>query len=119
AFLLATLSALVGLKISLVADFLFYCGMFLGYLPFLDALLRCPSVKKLESALLAILEIRDPPLRKTLGALAREISQSRIARRAIRALAQGISVMEVVNGEELIRLLRTSDSPYATTRLIG
>jgi hypothetical protein len=95
------------------------CGLLLGLLPVLDVLLYCPSVRELESALGAIPEIRDPSLRKALSASAQEISHSRLARQDIRVLARAISVMEHINGEELIRLLRTSDEPYATTRLIG
>jgi hypothetical protein len=93
-------------------------GFILGYLPFLSLLFR-PSAEKLESLLGAIPEIRDPLLRKTMGALAREVSELRGTRRDIQVLAQGVSVMEAVNSEELVLMIRASDEPYIMIRLIG
>ncbi len=84
----------------------------------LDTWRRRP-LEKLESILGRILEIRDPTLHKAFGALAQEISQLRLIRRDIRALAQGVSRMDAVNGEDLIKWLRTSHSPYTMTQLIG
>ncbi len=93
--------------------------LLLGLAPFLDALLRCPSEDKLEAALGAVPEVRDRFLRQSLLALAREVSDSRLARRDLRLLARGASALDVVTVDELIASLSSGDGAFLTTRLIG
>jgi hypothetical protein len=82
-------------------------------------LFRCPSVKKLESALTAIPTIRDDTLREALAALAQEISNSMITRKGTQTIARGASLIKASNGEDLIMSLRSSDAPNITVRFVG
>jgi len=96
-----------------------FTGILFALVPFLDALVRCPSPQKLEKVFGAIPEICDPFLHQELSAVAREVSTSFLARADLRALALSVSEMESVNGRELVRRLQTSNAPFMTARLIG
>lgn len=102
-----------------ILGILLACVASVGYLLFLDASLRFSSVKKLEAALGAVPQSRDPSLRRSLCSLFLDVSQSRLVRRDLRSLARSVSEIEAITGQGLIELLRASDSLYVTTRLLG